>query len=267
MPRAPKFTPVAATELAPSPHNLYVGTSGWAYPTWKPGFYPADVPSRAFLHNYASRLTSVEVNYTFRTLPTVPQLQGWLDATPPGFRFSFKAPQQITHFQRLRGSKAATAAFIEAIEPARTANRLGPLLFQLPPNFVADAKRLAAFLALSVLRESALQLTFEFRHPSWFAEPIYEILRRHNAALCVAESDDLVTPDIATASFRCYRLRRNGGYSTTNLRAFATRFTELASQQEVFVYFKHEDEPTGALNAEAMLKKAAALSRKTKAGR
>src|SRR5580704_10403449 len=94
-----KFAVVAASELALSPHNLYAGTSGWAYPTWKPGFYPADVPSRAFLHNYASRLTSVEVNYTFRTLPTAPQLQGWLEATPLDFRFSFKAPQQITHFQ------------------------------------------------------------------------------------------------------------------------------------------------------------------------
>jgi len=223
------------------------------------------VPSRTFLHNYASRLTSVEVNYTFRTLPTTEQLQGWLNATPPGFRFSFKAPQQITHFQRLRESKAATAEFIAAIEPARTANKLGPLLFQLPPNFAADAPRLAAFLTLSPLRDPALQLAFEFRHPSWFVEPIYDILRRHNAALCVAESDDLVTPDIATASFRCYRLRRNGGYSPAKLKAFATRFTELASTQEVFVYFKHEDEPTGALNAESMLKKATALNRKTQA--
>jgi uncharacterized protein YecE (DUF72 family) len=267
LPRAPKFTPIAASELAPSPHNLYAGTSGWAYPTWKPGFYPADLPSRAFLHNYASRLTSVEVNYTFRTLPTTPQLQGWLDATPPGFRFSFKAPQQITHFQRLSGSKAATAEFVGALELARAANKLGPLLFQLPPNFAADAKRLAAFLALPPLRDPALQIAFEFRHPSWFSDPIYEILRRHNAALCVAESDDLITSDIATASFRCYRLRRNGGYYSAKLKAFATRFTELARTQEVFVYFKHEDEPAGALNAESMLKKAAALSRKPKAGR
>jgi len=267
LPRAPKFTPVAASELAPSPHNLYAGTSGWAYPTWKPGFYPAGVPSRAFLHNYASRLTSVEVNYTFRTLPTGPQLQGWLDATPPGFRFSLKAPQSITHFQRLRRCKAATAEFLAALAPARDAGKLGPLLFQLPPNFIADAKRLRAFLALSPFRNPGLQLAFEFRHASWLAEPIYEILRRHNAALCVAESDDLVTPDIVTASFRCYRLRRNGGYSTAKLKTFATRFTELAQTQEVFVYFKHEDEPTGALNAESMLKKAAALELKPKAGR
>jgi uncharacterized protein YecE (DUF72 family) len=262
-----KFTPVPATELAPSPHNLYAGTSGWAYPTWKPGFYPADGPSRAFLHNYASRLTSVEVNYTFRTLPTEAQLQGWLDSTPPGFRFSFKGPQSITHFQRLRESKAATAEFLAALKLARDAKKLGPLLFQLPPNFAVDAKRLTTFLAMPALKDSTLQLAFEFRHASWFADPIYEILRRHNAALCIAESDDLVTPDVVTANFRCYRLRRNGGYSAAKLKAFATSFTALASTQEVFVYFKHEDEPTGALNAEAMLKTAAKLSLKPKAGR
>ena len=263
MPRAPKLTPVAASELAPSPHNLYAGTSGWAYPTWKPGFYPDDVPSRAFLHNYASRLTSVEVNYTFRTLPTEPQLQGWLDATPPGFRFSFKAPQQITHFQRLRGSKAATAEFIAAIEPARTANKLGPLLFQLPPNFAADTKRLAAFLAMPALRDPALQLAFEFRHASWFAEPIYEILRRHNAALCVAESDDLATPEVHTASTHtCFRLRRNGGYSPTEIAAFAQRFTLLAKDRDVYIYFKHEDDPTGALNASSFLAQASTVAGK-----
>jgi uncharacterized protein YecE (DUF72 family) len=261
LPRAPKFTPVAATALVPSPHNLYAGTSGWAYPTWKPDFYPAEVPSRAFLHFYASRLTSVEVNYTFRTLPSELQLQGWLDATPPGFRFSFKAPQQITHFQRLLASEATTAEFIAALEPVRTAKKLGPLLFQLPPNFPADPDRLATFLALPALADRSLQVAFEFRHASWFAEPTYETLRRYNVALCVAESDDLATPDVATANFRCYRLRRNGGYSKNKLKAFATCFTALARTQEVFVYFKHEDEPTGALNAVAMLALSAKASR------
>ncbi len=255
-----KFEPVAATELAHAPRNLYAGTSGWAYPTWKPGFYPAAVPPRAFLHNYSSRLTSVEVNYTFRRLPTALQLKGWLDATPPGFRFSFKAPQRITHFERLMASDASAREFIKFIKPARAANKLGPLLFQLPPNFKADTERLSAFLALRTLADPSLKIAFEFRHPSWFVKPIYEILRDHNAALCVAESDDLATPDIATAGFRCFRLRCSGGYSTAELETFAARFTKLAHKQEVFVYFKHEDEPTGAVNAEAMLKIAATLS-------
>jgi uncharacterized protein YecE (DUF72 family) len=261
----------AAAALAPA--NLFAGTSGWAYPSWKPGFYPPDVTARAFLRFYAAHLTSVEVNYTFRSLPSAAQLQGWLDATPPGFRFSFKAPQRLTHFQRLRVSpelEASLAEFLAAIEPARAAVKLGPLLFQLPPNFAADNDRLAAFLDTPALTNSRLQLAFEFRHASWFTHATYDLLRAHNAALCAAESDDLITPDIATADFRCYRLRRGGGYSAARLKTFAQRFTALAEQSEVFVYFKHEDQPTGALNALAMLRHAARLSapatRSTRAG-
>jgi len=257
LPRAPKFTAVAATALAPSPRNLFAGTSGWAYPTWKPGFYDSEVPSRAFLHVYASRLTSVEVNFTFRALPTEPQLQGWLDATPPGFRFSFKAPQRITHFQRLRNSHEAIAEFVTALKPARKADKLGPLLFQLPPNFAADLSRLDDLLAAPAVRRKGYQVAFEFRHESWFTEDTYALLRRHNAALCIAESDDLATPEVHTADFFCYRLRRNGGYSPAELKAFANRFKTMSKKSEVFVYFKHEDEPTGALNAEAMLQAAA----------
>ena len=253
MPRAPKLTVTIPASLAPSPRNLFAGTSGWAYPTWKPGFYPADVPSRAFLPVYASRLTSVEVNYTFRTLPTETQLQGWLDATPPGFRFSFKAPQRITHFQRLRNSNEAVAEFVASLAPAQQAGKLGPLLFQLPPNFAADTTRLADLFAAPALRNTKLQLAFEFRHESWFTEAIYTLLHQHNAALCIAESDDLATPEVHTANFFCYRLRRNGGYTPAELKAFAARFTKLAKRGEVFTYFKHEDEPTGALNAETML--------------
>jgi len=212
------------------------------------------VPARAFLHFYATQLTSVEVNYTFRTLPTEAQLQGWLDATPEHFRFSFKAPQRITHFQRLRASDEQLTAFFAALAPAHAAGKLGPLLFQLPPNFAADNDRLAAFLDTArELAPQPLQLAFEFRHASWFSEATYAVLRRHNTALCVAESDDLATPDIATADFRCYRLRRNGGYSAAELTAFAARFSALAAAAPTFVYFKHEDEPTGALNAQAML--------------
>ena len=243
---------------AAAPPNLFAGTSGWAYSTWKPGFYPAEVPARAFLNFYAARLNSVEVNYTFRTLPSATQLEGWLNATPSGFRFSFKAPQRITHFQRLKLSADTVAEFVTALQPAHVAGKLGPLLFQLPPNFAADDARLDAFLHLPAFDKS-LQLAFEFRHPSWFSDATYSILRRHNAALCVAESDDLVTPDVATADFRCYRLRRTGGYSSKQIATFATRFTALARQGELFAYFKHEDEPTGALHALALLRAAAKL--------
>jgi uncharacterized protein YecE (DUF72 family) len=270
LPRAsspqPVTTPVASA-LAPSAPQLFVGTSGWAYPTWKPGFYPANVPARAFLAFYASQLTAVDVNYTFRTLPSPSQLAGWLSATPSGFRFSFKAPQRITHFARLRDCEALVESFIASLEPARATDKLGPLLFQLPPNFIADRDRLASFLALPSLgrkqaprREHTPLLAFEFRHPSWFTDEIFTLLREHNVALCVAESDDLATPDIRTATHRCYRLRRSGGYTASELDAFARRFTALAREGEVFVFHKHEDEPTGALNAVHLQSRAALLA-------
>ncbi len=261
MPRPPKYIAVAAPHLAPSPPNLFVGTSGWAYPTWKPGFYPAAVPSRAFLHHYASVLTAVEVNYTFRTLPTPAQLEGWLAAAPPGFCFSFKAPQRITHFARLRHCPDEVERFITSLTPAIAAGKLGPLLFQLPPNFTADPARLQSFLEIPAFRgQDAPKIAFEFRHASWFSEEIYALLREAGAALCIADTDDLSTPDIQTAAFRCYRLRRDGGYTPGELRSFAERFTERSSQGEVYVFFRHQDEPTGARNATYMLAQAAKLA-------
>ena len=239
----------------PASTRIHAGTSGWAYPTWKPDFYPPRTPAKKFLEFYASQLTSVEVNYTFRALPTAKMLEGWLAATPPHFRFSFKAPQRITHFKRLRECDADVAQFISALEPVRQAEKLGVVLFQLPPNFKADAALLDAFLNISALRApGAPRVAFEFRHESWFAEEIYAVLRGHNAALCVAESDDLVTPEIhPAADFACFRLRRSSGYSPAELDAFAKRFLALAQQRDVYIYFKHEDEPTGALNAKAFL--------------
>ena len=264
MPRLPKYVAVAAEHLAPAPPNLFAGTSGWAYPTWKAGFYPAEVPSRAFLHFYASQLTAVEVNYTFRTLPTRPQLEGWLAATPPGFHFSFKAPQRITHFARLRDCMAEVERFLAAVEPAREVGKLGPLLFQLPPNLPADAARLNVFLQHPAFHATnAPRIAFEFRHPSWFTDEIYTTLRDHGAAICVADTDDLATPDVVTAAFHCYRLRRDGGYTPAELDTFAQRFTSLATNGEVFVFFRHQDEPTGALNARTMLHKAASLAGST----
>jgi uncharacterized protein YecE (DUF72 family) len=206
------------------------------------------------LQAYADRLTSVEVNYTFSKLPSATQLQGWLDSVPSQFRFSFKAPQRITHFQRLRGSEDTVHEFLAALEPARKAGKLGSLLFQLPPNLKADHQRLADFLALPVFATSPTPLAFEFRNESWFTEDTYRLLRNHNAALCIAESDDLQTPDIATADFAFYRLRKNGGYSPAKLKAMAKQFADKPIAGDVYIYFKHEDEPTGALNASSLLK-------------
>jgi uncharacterized protein YecE (DUF72 family) len=236
-----------------------VGTSGWSYPTWKPAFYPAGVPARLFLRYYSSQLNAVEVNYTFRALPSAAQLENWLANVPDGFRFSFKAPQRITHFARLRDSQSLVESFLNALAPTR-AGHLGPLLFQLPPNLQASRDLLAQFLELPPFRHAHVQLAFEFRHTSWFSEEIFAVLRDHNVALCVAESDELSTPDVQTASHRCYRLRRSGGYTEAELDTLAERFAARATAGEVYVFLKHEDEPTGALNAARLQQRGAELA-------
>lgn len=246
---------VAPAQADAGPPRLFAGTSGWAYPTWKPGFYPAKLSQKNFLGFYASELTSVEVNYTFRTLPTPKMLEGWLAATPPHFRFSFKAPQRITHFSRLRDCAAVVEQFVGAIEPVRQAGKLGLLLFQLPPNFKADPDRLYELLRTPVLASAqAPPIAFEFRNETWFADEVRGILEAHNAALCVAESDDLLTPEThPSKTHACFRLRRNGGYTSAELLAFAERILPLTRDRDTYVYFKHEDEPTGALNAQQFL--------------
>ncbi|MFT4112661.1 DUF72 domain-containing protein [Silvibacterium sp.] len=266
----------SATSAADSARDhLFVGCSGWAYASWKPGFYPAGVPAKKFLNYYASRLNSVEVNYTFRALPTEKMIAGWLEATAPHedadsaastlfampdrpeFRFSFKAPQRITHILRLRNAAADLDAFVASLEPVRKAGRLGALLFQLPPNFKADLDRLAAFLKEC---PRGYRIAFEFRHESWFEEPnlsaLETLLRRQKATLCVAESDELTTPDLATANFACYRFRRSA-YAQAELDAIRARLIERARQLDgagdVYAYFRHDEEPDGALRAVSVL--------------
>jgi uncharacterized protein YecE (DUF72 family) len=232
------------------PHTVYAGTSGWAYASWKPGFYPAKTPAARMLAYYASQLNSVEVNFTFRQLPTEKQLTTWLDAATDGFRFSFKAPQAITHLKRLRECGGALAALKSALLPAERAGKLGAVLFQLPPNFRADVERLKTFL--DDVAQLKLRAAFEFRHESWFEEATYAALTQGNAALCIAESDELQTPQRRTADFLCYRLRRSS-YSEADLQERAQRFAEDAKQGDVYAYFMHEDAPDGPLRARAML--------------
>lgn len=228
--------------------TVYAGTSGWAYASWKPDFYPPKLSAAKFLGYYASRLNSVEVNYTFRSRPTEKLLRGWIEATPPGFLFAIKAHQKITHIQRLRDASASTADFVSALEPLRAAGKLGPVLFQLPPFLKCDLPRLEDFLA-GLPRP--LRAAFEFRHESWFSDAVFDALRKANAALCEAESEKLETPQVRTADFSYLRLRKES-YSKT-LKTVAERVKELARQGEVFAYFKHEDTPEGAQSAEALL--------------
>ncbi|OLB21478.1 MAG: hypothetical protein AUH15_09015 [Acidobacteriales bacterium 13_2_20CM_55_8] len=231
--------------------QLYAGTSGWAYPSWKPDFYPAKLPQKNFLQYYATQLNAVEVNFTFRQLVKETTAQKWIAETPAGFRFSVKAHQVITHIKRLKKTEDFIPRFLSTIEPLAQAGKLGPVLFQLPPNLKADAQLLEEFLAAL---PRGVASAFEFRHVSWFTDEIFALLKSCNRALCVAETEQRVTPDVVTAGF-CYYRYRKPSYTPEERQAMVNRIQEHRSQgRDVFAYFKHEETPEGALYAADIFK-------------
>lgn len=231
--------------------QLFAGTSGFAYPAWKPDFYPKEVPARKFLEYYATRLNSVEANYTFRRLAAAGVLQNWLNATPAGFAFACKAHQNLTHIMKMKEAESFTQAFLASLEPLRAARRLGPVLYQFPPTFKCDLDRLDAYLPLL---PADMRFAFEFRHASWLADAVYERLSKRNIALCLAESERLEVPKVMTADFGYFRLRK-ADYSDAARQEIAGQVRELlATGRDMYVYFKHEDDPRGALWAEDLLK-------------
>ena len=231
--------------------HLFAGTSGFSYPAWKPDFYPKDLPAKRFLEHYASRLNSVEVNYTFRQLPSAKTLEGWLAATPQGFGFSCKAHMRLTHIMKLKDAESFTEVFLKALEPLRASRRLGPVLFQLAPTFKCHAERLESYLSLL---PGDIRFAFEFRHTSWLCDAVYEILKKRNVALCLAESEKLEIPKVLTADFAYFRLRR-ADYSPEDRAGATEKVRELlAGGRDAYVYFKHEEDPHGALWAEEMLR-------------
>jgi uncharacterized protein YecE (DUF72 family) len=232
--------------------TLYAGTSGFAYPAWKPAFYPAKLPAAKFLEHYAGRLNCVEINYTFRRLPSASTLESWVAATPSGFVFAVKANMRITHILRLKNAAEATELFFQKIDPLRTSRRLGPVLFQLPPAMKCDTALLASYVEQL---PPGLRYAFEFRHPSWLVDEVYDVLRARNISLCVAESEKLEVPEIITADFVYYRLRKPD-YTPADIDAFAARSRELlATGRDLYLMFKHEETPEGALNAEQVLRR------------
>jgi len=230
--------------------QLYAGTSGFAYPSWKPDFYPQKLAAKDFLKHYAGRLNSVEINYTFRQLPKLLTLENWVAATPEGFLFACKAHMRITHLLRLKESEF-TELFFRAIDPLRATRRLGPVLFQLPPNFKADPPVLASFLEKL---PPDIRYAFEFRNKTWLTEEVNGLLAQHGVALCLAESETFEVPEAITAKFVYVRLRKDD-YSAEERAEIATRVQRLrADGRDVFVFFKHEDTPAGAVYAEELLK-------------
>jgi uncharacterized protein YecE (DUF72 family) len=231
--------------------QLYAGTSGWAYPSWKPDFYPAKLAQTKFLQHYSTQLNAVEVNFTFRQLLKETTAQKWIEQTPPAFRLSVKAHQVITHIKRLKNTEDFVPRFLGTIEPLARAGKLGPLLFQLPPNLKADLALLQQFLAVL---PRGVPSAFEFRNPSWFSDEVFDLLKSRNLALCVAESEERTTPDVVTADF-CYYRYRKPSYTADERGDMLSRIQEhLAAGRNVFAYFKHEETPEGAMYAVDMLK-------------
>ena len=231
--------------------QLYVGTSGWAYPSWKPAFYPQKLAQAKFLGYYSSQLNTVEVNFTFRQLLKETTAQKWLEGTPPEFRFGVKAHQVITHIKRLKGTEEFLKRFVATLELLERSGKLGPILFQLPPNLKFEPALLKDFLP-TVPR--GVRSAFEFRHVSWFNEETYTILRECGAALCVAENEDRVTPDVTTAAFAYYRYRKPEYTAEERGVMTQTMQQHLTAGRDVYAYFKHEETPQGALYAVDVLR-------------
>jgi uncharacterized protein YecE (DUF72 family) len=226
---------------------LYVGTSGWAYSIWKPQFYPQKLAAKNFLKHYATMLNTVEVNYTFRRSLSEKAAQSWITDVGPEFRFAPKANQFITHIRQLK-DPATLERFLPTLEPL--ARQLGPILFQLPPTLKADVPLLGDFLA-QLPRH--VKSAFEFRHQSWFADETYRVLRERNAALCIAESESLVTPEEHTATYIYFRFRKPS-YGSADLKRLKERVERcVADGLETYAFFKHEEDPQSPLNAVELL--------------
>jgi uncharacterized protein YecE (DUF72 family) len=230
--------------------DVLVGTSGYGYKEWKGSFYPSEMKPAGMLRYYAERFRTVEINNTFYRMPDAELLRRWAEDVPAGFTFVLKASQRITHMQRLSPASGETVGYF--FDSARIlGERLGPVLFQLPPNFRKDLPRLQAFLErLPADRPAA----FEFRHESWFGDDVYDALRARGVALCAADTDESGeegAPVVVTTSWGYLRLRR-GDYGDQSLAAWADRI--LAQPWErAFVFFKHEDSGKGPAFARRLL--------------
>jgi uncharacterized protein YecE (DUF72 family) len=231
-PKNPKITlPIAM---------IWIGTSGYNYPEWKGSFYPSDLPAAKMLPYYAARFPTVEINYTFYRMPNEKLVAGWATQTPSPYKLTLKAPRRITHDARLKNCGSLVAGF--CLVAGTLGEKLGALLFQLPPNLKKDLALLDAFLDELPRKASA---AFEFRHLSWLDDEVFGRLAARNFALCVADSEKMSTPVRMTADYAYFRLR-DEGYTPDDISRWAyTIARETASCREVFVYFKHEEEGKG----------------------
>jgi uncharacterized protein YecE (DUF72 family) len=228
--------------------KLHVGTSGYSYKEWKGNFYPEDLPAKEMLAYYSGRLPAVEINNTFYRLPQPGMIENWKEQVPKSFRFSIKASQRITHIKRINNVADETKYLLETV--ALLEDRLGVVLFQLPPNMKEDAARLAAFLDLL---PAGTRTAFEFRHETWFDDEVFNLLSAKNCALVVSDTDEKpLTEIISTAAWGYLRLRR-AAYDESDLAEWMKR-VQAQKWNDAFVFFKHEDEGVGPKLAAQFLK-------------
>lgn len=240
-------------------HPVRIGTSGWHYDHWRGPFYPPDLPPSQMLAFYAQRFDSVELNNSFYHLPSEQAFEGWRDGTPPGFCFAVKANRYLTHMKKLKDPAAGLARFLPRAEVL--GEKLGPILFQLPPHWRVNVERLTAFLAALPARH---RYSFELRDPSWHVPPVYAALRRHNAAFCIYDLEGFQSPIEVTADFVYVRLHGpvhayGGCYAPEALRAWGRRVRRwVAAGLRVFVYFDNDDAAYAVRNALALARLVAA---------
>jgi uncharacterized protein YecE (DUF72 family) len=228
---------------------LRVGTSGYSYAEWKGSFYPEKMPQAKMFAYYSTHFSTVEINNTFYKMPDAKLIESWRDSSPPTFSFALKAPQRITHIFRLKPESADTLkVFLE--RASLLGEKLGPILFQLPPNMKKDLERLSGFLDL--LPEGT-RAAFEFRNKSWFEDDVFEKLREKNIALCVADSEKIQTPPIATAKYGYFRLR-DEGYDDAAISSWRDKIKDFAKGwDKAHVFFKHEEAGKGPIFAKRLL--------------
>jgi uncharacterized protein YecE (DUF72 family) len=231
--------------------SIRIGCSGWNYKSWKDEFYE-DKPARLWLEHYARFFDTVEVNNTFYRLPLATSVAAWVEQTPPGFLFTVKASRYLTHIKRLTDMDGGVQRFYERIDPLLRSPKLGPVLWQLPASFRRDDERLA--YALERLPEGRHCL--EFRHASWFTEPVYELLRGRGAALVIGDRPEVKSfqARVFTAPWTFVRFHygsrgRRGNYSERELEEWARRFEEWSSEVEIFAYFNNDWEVFAIRNA------------------
>jgi uncharacterized protein YecE (DUF72 family) len=227
--------------------RILAGASGYSFKEWKGDFYPTDMKPDGMLAWYAERLPTVEINNTFYQMPRTAVLENWARATPETFRFAIKASRRITHMARLKADSAADSVAYLYKNLAALGAKRGPVLFQLPPFMKKDVPRLDEFLRLL---PQGHQAAFEFRSESWFADDVYDSLKRAGAALCLSEREDNAPPPLVETAYFGYVRLRLEIYSDADLQAWARRLAQTR-WREIYVYFMHE--PTAPRYAHTLL--------------